>query len=123
MIDFNISNGLIIFLFFLLSSMSGTLLMYLISKYIFKMIIDESLDYNRSEVLEILDEYKEHVEVMNSSITNVQTNITKRFELINEEIQALSKVLVQFKLHMLKVENLESEIVKYKKIIKRLEKR
>lgn len=123
MIDFNISNGLIIFLFFLLSSMSGALLMYLFSKYIFKMIIDESLDYNRREVLKILDEYKEHVEVMSSSITNVQTNVTKRFELINKEIQALSKVLVQFKLHMLKVENLESEIVKYKKIIKRLEKR
>jgi len=123
MLDFSMSKGLIIFLFFLISGLTEAFVMYLLSRYIFKTIIDESLNYISLEAKEILTEYKSSIDLMEVSLVEIQKKTIKRFELINNEIQSLNNVLIQFKSHLLKTENLEKEIIKYKKIIKRMEKK
>jgi len=123
MLNFSISEGLIIFLFCLISAFTGAFVMYLHSRYIFKIIIDETLSYTSLEAKEILTEYKNSTDLIEVSLVETQRKTIKRFELINNEIQSLNNVLIRLKSHLLKVENLENDIVKYKKIIKRLEKK
>ena len=123
MLNFNLNEALIAFLLLLLSGFFGALLMYLLSRHIFKIIIDESLNYNKIEANEMLSEFINTTQNIENDISKLQMSTLKKFESITQEMQVLSKVLAQFRSHLLKVETLESEIIKCKKIIKRMEKK
>jgi len=112
MLNFTIVQ--IIFVFFLCIFIN-TFIVYLFFKY-------RHLNHQNSDINKMLTRYSDGIDMIVMSISDIQSNTINNFEAVNDEIKALSMTLSNLKTYLIKVEELEKEIIKYKKIIKRLEK-
>ena len=90
-----------------------------LSTSIFK---NELLEYKHSSE-EIINAYKADFSTLENEIKNTQDYTSNNFEKINLNMIELNKILNTFNTNLKKVKELEDEVVKYKKILKRKEKR
>ena len=72
---------------------------------------------------EIVEIYLNGVNNIKNDIDNIQNITIDKFVNINKTLIDLNEILVFFKENQIKVKVLENEIIKYKKIIKRMEKK
>lgn len=71
----------------------------------------------------ILSKYSENVLDLFSEIQKIKEETVNNFTVINHNIDELNNLLAHLKAHLIQVDELENKIIKYKKIIKRLEKK
>lgn len=109
--------------YFIASSYLGASLMYLFLKHIFKNMIYKEVQSWQFQSDIIVAEYKDSVNNVRKEITQVQSLTIDNFKVVNQNIVNLNKLLSKNKQHQIKVSGLENEIIKYKKIIKRMEKK
>ena len=113
----------IIYTFFAISSIVGALIMYVFLKYILKNTIEQKLLSFQLQTDEIVDIYLSGVNNVKNNIGEIQGITIDKFAHINKSLANLNEILIFFKKNQIKVEVLENEIIKYKKIIKRMEKK
>lgn len=110
-----------LYLFFLASAIFGAFFM----KYFFinnKNMFEAELASYDILSQNILKSYEKSIKNIGDVTTEIQNETSKNFERINLNLKSLSSILREFNEHMSKVDELEKEIIKYKKILKRKEK-
>ena len=113
----------VVYTFFVISSIFGASLMYIFLKYILKNMLEQKALSFQLQTNEIVDIYLNGVKDIKDDIDNIQNITIDKFVNINKTLIDLNEILVFFKENQIKVKVLENEIIKYKKIIKRMEKK
>ena len=113
----------IIYTFFAISSFFGAFIMYVLLKYILKNTLEQKMLSFQLQTDEIVEIYLSGVNKVKDDIEKIQDITIDKFAHINKNLANLNEILIFFKKNQIKVETLENEIIKYKKIIKRMEKK
>jgi len=86
-------------------------------------IFKDELEEYKYHAEEIINTYKTGFSSIKNEIENIQNYSSNNFEKINLSMLELNKILNSFNTNLQKVKELENELIKYKKILKRKEKR
>ena len=111
-----------IYIFFIITTIFVVLIMYFIFKYTTKNIFASELDTYNKLSNQIFTNYKTNISKLDSHLDSIQNNSSNNFEVINNNLKSLDLILKDFKLNLDVTKELENEIIKLKKIIKRMEK-
>ena len=123
LISLKIYDWAILYIFFVGSSAFGAFYIKWYFSKIFKKVLENELNGYQQVSEKIVQNFEDKAQGLDRQLENIQAYSIKNFDHINRSFGELSEVLIKFKQHMVKVEDLENEIVKYKKIIKRMEKK
>ena len=122
-LNLSIYQWAFLYLYFLCSMLFGALLMRFYFHNVFKKISDNMIKQHQNISDNLISRFESNASDLYRRTNNLQELLMNNFEIINDSVQKISNILTELESHLIQVSTLEMEIIKLKKIIKRMEKK